>query len=85
MKRTSQERKSNILDSKTNAKEITKTYINWFGNAESTLNALFNKHIANKYGAAMLQAETDAMVWIYEKKKQFEEEVGKIFNLPKWN
>lgn len=74
-----------ILESKKVAKETTKTYINWFGNAESTLNAIFNKHIANKYGSSILQAETDSMVWIYEKKKEFESEVAKIFNLPQWN
>ena len=73
-----------IIQSKKNAKVTTKAYINMFGNLESIINALFNKDIKERYASEILYDETQAQAWQYEQKKNFEEQVAKIYNLPQW-
>ena len=62
-----------------------KGYITGFSNLESVLNALFNKKVAQEYGAEILYAETQADVMQYEIKDKFEKEVAKIYELPEWD
>ena len=64
---------------------ILRGYIDGFGNLESTLNGIFNKKVADEYGAEILYAETQADVMQYEIKDKFEQEVAKIYDLPKWD
>ncbi len=64
---------------------ILRGYIDGFGNLESTLNGIFNKKVADEYGAEILYAETQADVMQYEIKDKFENEVAKIYDLPKWD
>ena len=64
---------------------IIRGYIDGFGNLESTLNGIFNKKVADEYGAEILYAETQADVMQYEIKDKFENEVAKIYDLPKWD
>lgn len=74
----------NIVNNKKEASLALKAYVNGIGNLESTLNAIFNKKIANKYGAELLYAETNAQAFQYEQKTKFEKAVAKIYNLPEW-
>lgn len=74
----------NIVENKKEASLALKAYVNGIGNLESTLNAIFNKKIANKYGAELLYAETNAQAFQYEQKTRFEKAVAKIYNLPEW-
>ena len=64
---------------------ILRGYIDGFGNLESTLNGIFNKKVADEYGAEILYAETQTDVMQYEIKDKFENEVAKIYDLPKWD
>lgn len=64
---------------------ILRGYIDGFGNLESALNGIFNKKVADEYGAEILYAETQADVMQYEIKDKFENEVAKIYDLPKWD
>jgi hypothetical protein len=74
----------NIVNSKKDANIILKGYINGVANLESTVNAIFNKDIKEKYAAEILYAETQAQAWQHEQKQNFEKEVAKIYNLPQW-
>jgi len=74
----------NIVQNKKDANFALKGYINTLGNLESTLNAIFNKDIKDRYGAEILYAETQAQAWQHEQKQKFEHEVAKIYNLPEW-
>ena len=74
----------NIVQNKKEAKFFTKAYVNMMGNLESTLNALFNKDIKERYGTEILYAETQSQAWQYEQKQNFEKEVARIYNLPQW-
>ncbi|MBQ7977788.1 MAG: hypothetical protein IJ301_04300, partial [Clostridia bacterium] len=71
-----------IVDAKKESKAV-KWYVQLVGNWESTLNALFNRDIKEKY--SLLIAETNADVWIYEQKKKFENAIAKIYGLNSWN
>ncbi len=73
-----------IVENKKDANFVLKGYINIFGNVESTLNALFNKEIKERYGSELLYAETNAQAWQHQQKQKFEKEVAKIYGLPKW-
>ena len=73
-----------IVENKKDANFVLKGYINIFGNVESTLNALFNKEIKERYGSVLLYAETNAQAWQHQQKQKFEKEVAKIYGLPKW-
>ncbi|MDY6358444.1 MAG: hypothetical protein SPL73_05740 [Cyanobacteriota bacterium] len=74
-----------IVQNKKDAKLIKKGYINGFGNLESTVNAIFNKDIKERYATEVLYAETNSQAWQYKVKTEFENAVAKIYNLPKWN
>lgn len=74
----------NIVQKKKDAKIFTKGYISGLGNLESTLNAIFNKDIKEKYGSEILYDETQAQAWQYKVKSDFEKEVAKIYGLPDW-
>lgn len=74
----------NIVQNKKDSKFVIKGYISTLGNLESTLNAIFNKDIKDRYGAEILYAETQAQAWQHEQKQKFEHEVAKIYNLPEW-
>ncbi len=74
----------NIVQNKKNANFAVKSYINGIANLESTLNAIFNKDIQERYGAEVLYAETQSQAWQHEQKQKFEKEVAKIYNLPQW-
>lgn len=73
-----------IVQNKKEANFALKGYVNLLGNLESTLNAIFNKDIKDRYGAEILYAETQAQAWQHEQKQKFENEVAKIYNLPSW-
>ena len=73
-----------IVQGKKKGNIIFKAYVNGMANLESTLNAIFNKGIREKYGAEILHAETQSQAWQYEQKTKFENEVAKIYDLPKW-
>ena len=77
------EKKVNPKTGKVNL--LLRGYIDGFGNLESTLNGIFNKKVAQEYGAEILYAETQADVMQYEIKDKFETEVAKIYDLPKWD
>ena len=81
------ERLVKIIESKGKEKAnvFLKGYITGFSNLESALNALFNKKVAQEYGAEILYAETQADVMQYEIKDKFEKEVAKIYELPEWD
>ena len=81
------ERLVKIIESKGKEKAnvFLKGYITGFSNLESALNALFNKKVAQEYGAEILYAETQADVMQYEIKDKFEKEVAKIYELPQWD
>lgn len=64
---------------------LKKGYISGVANLESTLNAIFNKDIAQRYGAEILYAETQSQAWQHEQKQSFEKQVAKIYNLPQWH
>jgi len=74
----------NIVQGKKQAGNIIKNYIDKVANLESTLNAIFNKNIKDRYGAEILYAETQAQAWQHEQKQKFEREVAKIYGLPEW-
>ena len=74
----------NIVQNKKNVNFAVKSYINGIANLESTLNAIFNKDIQERYGAEVLYAETQSQAWQHEQKQKFEQEVAKIYNLPQW-
>ena len=74
----------NIVQNKKNANFAVKSYINGIANLESTLNAIFNKDIQERYGAEVLYAETQSQAWQHQQKQNFEKEVAKIYNLPQW-
>lgn len=74
----------NIVEKKKDSNIVLKAYINGVGNLESTLNAVFNKDIKDRYGAEILYAETNAQAWQHEQKQKFERAVAKIYNLPQW-
>ena len=74
----------NIVQNKKEANFATKGYINVVANLESTLNAIFNKDIKDRYGAEILYAETQAQAWQHQQKQKFEKEVAKIYGLPEW-
>lgn len=74
----------NIVQGKKQAGNIIKNYIDKVANLESTLNAIFNKNIKERYGAEILYAETQAQAWQHEQKQKFEREVAKIYGLPEW-
>lgn len=74
-----------IVNKKDDAKIPLKTYINWFGNLESTLNGIFNQKIKEKYASEILYAETQSQAWQHQIKQDFEKETAKIYNLPEWN
>ena len=73
-----------IVQKKKNAKLTIKAYISGLGNLESTLNAIFNKDIKERYGSEILYAETNAQAWQHEQKEKFEKEVAEIYGLPQW-
>jgi len=73
-----------IVEKKNKAGVFTKNYVSWVGNLESTINAIFNKKIKEKYASEILYAETQAQAWQYKVKAKFENEVAKIYNLPSW-
>ena len=78
-----------IVQNKKNGNEfqelLKKGYISGVANLESTLNAIFNKDIAQRYGAEILYAETQSQAWQHEQKQSFEKQVAKIYNLPQWH
>lgn len=74
----------NIVEKKKDSNIVLKAYINGIGNLESTLNAVFNKDIKDRYGAEILYAETQAQAWQHEQKQKFERAVAKIYNLLQW-
>ena len=74
----------NIVQGKKEANFTTKGYINLIGNLESTVNAIFNKDIKEKYASEILYAETQAQAWQHQIKQGFEQEVAKIYNLPQY-
>ena len=73
-----------IVQKKKDAGHIVKNYIDKVANLESTLNAIFNKDIKERYGAEILYAETQAQAFQHQEKQKFETEVAKIYNLPSW-
>lgn len=73
-----------IVQKKKDAGHIVKNYIDKVANLESTLNAIFNKDIKERYGAEILYAETQAQAFQHQEKQKFESEVAKIYNLPSW-
>lgn len=73
-----------IVKNKKNANFALKSYVNIFGNIESTLNAIFNKKIKEKYGSELLYAETQAQAWQHQQKRKFEKEVAKIYERPEY-
>ncbi len=73
-----------IVQKKKNAKFTIKAYISGLGNLESTLNAIFNKDIKERYGSEILYAETNAQAWQYKQKEKFEQGVAEIYGLPQW-
>jgi hypothetical protein len=73
-----------IIQKKKNPNAILKTYVNWFGNLESTINAIFNNEIKEKYASEILYDETNATAWKHEKTQNFEKKVAEIYNLPLW-
>ncbi len=72
----------NIVENKKDAKFLVKGYISGFGNLESTINAIFNKYIKEKYASEILYDETQAQAWQYKVKSDFEKEAAKIYGLP---
>lgn len=74
----------NIVQGKKQAGNLIKNYIDKVANLESTLNAIFNKDIKERYGAEILYAETQAQAWQHQQKQNFEREVANIYNLPEW-
>ena len=73
-----------IVQKKKEAGVIVKNYIDKVANLESTLNAIFNKDIKERYGAEILYAETQAQAFQHQEKQKFESEVARIYNLPSW-
>ncbi len=73
-----------IVQKKKEAGVIAKNYISHLANLESSLNAIFNKDIKDRYGAEILYAETEAQAFQHQEKQKFESEVAKIYNLPSW-
>ena len=73
-----------IVKNKKNANFALKSYVNIFGNIESTLNAIFNKKIKEKYGSELLYAETQAQAWQHQQKRKFEKEVARIYERPEY-
>ena len=73
-----------IVQKKKDAGHIVKNYIDKVANLESTLNAIFNKDIKERYGAEILYAETQAQAFQHQEKQKFETEVARIYNLPSW-
>lgn len=73
-----------IVQKKKDAGHIVKNYIDKVANLESTLNAIFNKDIKERYGAEILYAETQAQAFQHQEKQKFESEVARIYNLPSW-
>ena len=73
-----------IVQKKKEAGVIAKNYISHLANLESSLNALFNKDIKDRYGAEILYAETEAQAFQHQEKQKFESEVARIYNLPSW-
>ena len=73
-----------IVQKKKDAGHIVKNYIDKIANLESTLNAIFNKDIKERYGAEILYAETQAQAFQHQEKQKFESEVARIYNLPSW-
>ena len=73
-----------IVQKKKDAGKIVKNYIDKVANLESSLNAIFNKDIKDRYGAEILYAETEAQAFQHQEKQKFESEVAKIYNLPSW-
>ena len=74
----------NIVQGKKEAGSLIKNYIDKVANLESTLNAIFNKDIKERYGSEILYAETQAQAWQHQQKQKFEKEVAKIYGLPEW-
>lgn len=74
----------NIVQNKKIAKLSLKAYISGLGNLESTINAIFNKDIKEKYASEILYDETQSQAFQYKVKTDFENEVAKIYNLPSW-
>ena len=74
-----------IVQNKKEANPVLKLYINAIANLESTINAMFNNDIKEKYASEILYAETQSQAWQHEQKKNFESAVAKIYNLPVWN
>ena len=74
----------NIVQNKNDANIILKGYISGIANLESTLNAIFNNDIKDRYGSEILYAETQAQAWQHEQKQKFERQVAKIYNLPEF-
>lgn len=75
----------NIVQGKKKANFALKGYVNLLGNLESTLNAIFNKDIKERFGTEVLYSETQAQAFQHEQKQKFEREVARIYNLPQWN
>lgn len=73
-----------IVQKKKDAGHIVKNYIDKVANLESTLNAIFNKDIKERYGAEILYAETQAQAFQHQEKQKFESAVAEIYNLPSW-
>ena len=73
-----------IVQKKKDGGFFIKHYIDKLANLESTLNAIFNKDIKDRYGSEILYAETQAQAWQYKVKTDFEKEVANIYNLPLW-
>lgn len=73
-----------IVQKKKEAGVIAKNYISHLANLESSLNAIFNKDIKDRYGAEILYAETEAQAFQHQEKQKFESEVARIYNLPSW-
>jgi len=73
-----------IVNNKKDANFALKGYVNLVGNLESTINAIFNKDIKEKYGTEILYAETQAQAWQHEQKQKFEQKVAEIYGLPSW-
>ena len=73
-----------IVQKKKEAGVIAKNYISHLANLESSLNAIFNKDIKDRYGAEILYAETQAQAFQHQEKQKFESEVARIYNLPSW-
>lgn len=66
-----------VLDEKSDAKKITKWYLQGVANWESMLNGIFDKKIRDKY--SLLEPERNAEIWAWQKKKKFEKGVAEIY------